>query len=128
MDAEAPPAAAEDQLPPLPVPHPVHDYEKIRRVGEGTYGIVYQARHRSTREIVALKKLRMDRERDGMPVTSVREVRTRAAALPAPSRCIRAWTQVAQVSMNAGELSTAPRRCACCRAGGTTIWCSSSVW
>lgn len=35
---------------------------------------MYQARHRATGEIVALKKLRMDRERDGMPVTSVREV------------------------------------------------------
>lgn len=34
MDAEAPLAAAEDQLP-LPVPHPVHEYEKLRRVGEG---------------------------------------------------------------------------------------------
>jgi serine/threonine protein kinase len=83
MDAEAPPAAAEEQLPPLPVPHPVHDYEKMRRVGEGTYGIVYQARHRSTGEVVALKKLRMDRERDGMPVTSVREVCTSAPASPA---------------------------------------------
>lgn len=35
MEAEEPLAAPEDQLPPLPVPHPVHDYEKIRRVGEG---------------------------------------------------------------------------------------------
>ncbi len=32
--------APEDQLPPLPVPDPVHDYEKIRRIGEGTYGVV----------------------------------------------------------------------------------------
>lgn len=61
--------------PALPVVDSVHDYEKIKRIGEGTFGVVYKARDRRTGEIVALKKLRMDRERDGMPVTSVRELR-----------------------------------------------------
>ena len=35
---------------------------------------VDKARHRDSGEVVALKKLRMEKERDGMPVTSVREV------------------------------------------------------
>ncbi|KAK9830148.1 hypothetical protein WJX72_009988 [[Myrmecia] bisecta] len=59
----------------LPVIDPVQNYEKIRRIGEGTYGTVYKARDRRTGEVVALKQLRMERERDGMPVTSMRELR-----------------------------------------------------
>ena len=51
------------------------NYEKLGRIGEGTYGVVYKARERSTGSIVALKKVRMDQERDGMPLTSLREVR-----------------------------------------------------
>jgi cyclin-dependent kinase 10 len=39
------------------------------RIGEGTYGIVYRARDTKTGEIVALKKLRMEREKDGIPVS-----------------------------------------------------------
>lgn len=49
----------------LPRPPRPSDYEKIRRIGEGTFGVVYKARERSTGEVVALKKLRMERERDG---------------------------------------------------------------
>jgi serine/threonine protein kinase len=30
-------------------------YEKIEKIGEGTYGLVYKARDQTTREIVALK-------------------------------------------------------------------------
>lgn len=53
----------------------LQDYEKMGRIGEGTYGVVYRARDRKTNEICALKKVRMDRERDGVPITTLREVR-----------------------------------------------------
>jgi hypothetical protein len=43
-------------------------------LGEGTYGVVYKAIKRDTGELVALKKLRWDSPRDGIPATSVREV------------------------------------------------------
>lgn len=59
----------------FPVVSPVTVYEKIARVGEGTYGVVYKARHRTTGQLVALKRVRMAREKDGLPVTFLRELR-----------------------------------------------------
>lgn len=56
-------------------PDELKNYEKLGRIGEGTYGVVYKARCRATNEIVALKRVRMDRERDGMPLTSLREIK-----------------------------------------------------
>ena len=50
-------------------------FHRAGRIGEGTYGVVYRARDKQTGEVVALKKVRMDKERDGMPVTALREVR-----------------------------------------------------
>lgn len=49
-------------------------YKKLNRIEEGTYGIVYRAQERETGEIVALKKLKLEREREGFPVTSLREI------------------------------------------------------
>ena len=53
----------------------VDEYEKLNQIGEGTYGIVYRAREKKSGGIVALKKIRMEREKDGLPVCSVREIR-----------------------------------------------------
>ncbi len=39
----------------------VSEFEKLNRIGEGTYGIVYRARDTRSGEIVALKKMRMDK-------------------------------------------------------------------
>ena len=44
-------------------------------IGAGTYGKVFKAVHVYTKEEVALKKIRMEGERDGFPVTAVREVK-----------------------------------------------------
>lgn len=52
----------------------VSEFEKLNRIGEGTYGIVYRARDIKSGEIVALKKIRMEREKEGLPVCSVREI------------------------------------------------------
>ncbi|KAI8321708.1 cyclin-dependent kinase-like protein 10 [Martensiomyces pterosporus] len=54
----------------------VDSYEKLERIGEGTYGIVYKARHRQTGRIVALKRMRvnMDDNSSGLPLSSFREI------------------------------------------------------
>ena len=44
-------------------------------VGEGTFGQVYKARNTITGRLLALKRIRMESERDGFPVTAMREVK-----------------------------------------------------
>jgi serine/threonine protein kinase len=53
----------------------VYNFERLNVIGQGTYGVVYRARDKETQAIVALKKLRMEREKEGMPLTSLREIR-----------------------------------------------------
>ncbi|KAG0207931.1 Cyclin-dependent kinase 11B [Mortierella sp. NVP41] len=65
-----------EQHPVLTQCRSVENYEKLNRISEGTYGVVYRARDRITGEIVALKKLKLDQEKNGFPITSLREVYT----------------------------------------------------
>ena len=50
-------------------------YEIICQVGEGTYGQVYKAKEAASGDIVALKKVRTDHEKEGFPITAVREIK-----------------------------------------------------
>jgi hypothetical protein len=54
---------------------PAQPYEKIAQVGEGTYGKVYKARNSDGLGLVALKRIRMEGEKDGFPVTAMREIK-----------------------------------------------------
>ncbi|XP_071962031.1 uncharacterized protein [Antedon mediterranea] len=47
----------------------------IAPVGEGTYGQVYKAKDKHTEEMVALKKVRLDNEKEGFPITAIREIK-----------------------------------------------------
>ncbi|KAI8807081.1 kinase-like domain-containing protein [Cladochytrium replicatum] len=49
-------------------------YQKIEKLGEGTYGIVYKAQNRENQDIVALKRIRLDNEEEGVPCTAIREI------------------------------------------------------
>jgi len=50
-------------------------FEKVEKIGEGTYGVVYKAKdtHNGNR-LVALKKIRLESESEGIPSTAVREI------------------------------------------------------
>eukprot|EP00037_Helgoeca_nana_P023959 m.251158 g.251158 ORF g.251158 m.251158 type:complete len:316 (-) comp26498_c0_seq1:295-1242(-) len=49
-------------------------YLKIDKLGEGSYGVVYKAQDVETGEIVALKRIRLDNEEEGVPFTALREI------------------------------------------------------
>ena len=40
-------------------------YEKLEKIGEGTYGTVFKAKNRESGEIVALKRVRLDDDDEG---------------------------------------------------------------
>lgn len=50
------------------------NYQKLDKLGEGTYGIVYKAIDKRTNETVAMKKVILEHETEGIPATSVREI------------------------------------------------------
>lgn len=52
----------------------VDKYEKVEKIGEGTYGVVYKARDVETGQIFALKKIRLESEDEGIPSTAIREI------------------------------------------------------
>ena len=59
----------------LPSPPAAPQYQKIEKpVGEGTYGVVYKAKDKTTGEHVALKKIRLEGEDEGVPSTALREI------------------------------------------------------
>lgn len=61
----------------------VERYQRTEKIGEGTYGtnkiiiylgVVYKARDKVTNEIIALKKIRLEHEDEGIPSTAIREI------------------------------------------------------
>ncbi|CAG4982815.1 unnamed protein product [Colias eurytheme] len=53
----------------------VDGFQVITQIGEGTYGQVYKARDKNTGQLVALKKVRLENEKEGFPITAVREIK-----------------------------------------------------
>ncbi|KAL1881290.1 Cyclin-dependent kinase catalytic subunit [Diaporthe australafricana] len=53
----------------------MENYQKLEKIGEGTYGVVYKARDLlNENRIVALKKIRLEAEDEGVPSTAIREI------------------------------------------------------
>ncbi|CAK1551311.1 unnamed protein product [Leptosia nina] len=53
----------------------VDGFQVITQIGEGTYGQVYKARDKNSGQLVALKKVRLENEKEGFPITAVREIK-----------------------------------------------------
>ncbi|KAB0791595.1 hypothetical protein PPYR_03395 [Photinus pyralis] len=52
----------------------MEDFVRMEKIGEGTYGVVYKARNKKTGKLVAMKKVRLEGEDNGVPSTSIREI------------------------------------------------------
>ena len=64
------------QGPQTAEPQHQHElYAIVNQVGEGTFGKVYKATNTLTGVHVALKRIRMEAEKDGFPVTAMREIK-----------------------------------------------------
>ena len=72
-----------------PSSHFMERYEKICRMGEGSYGVVYKCRNRETGQIVAIKKFVESEEDPLIKKIALREIRmlkvTGGASLPSLS-------------------------------------------
>ena len=53
----------------------VDNYDLGEVIGEGTFGQVFKATDKRTNHIVALKKVRQEKEKEGFPLTTVREIK-----------------------------------------------------
>jgi len=53
----------------------INRFEKLDLLGSGTYGEVFKARDKNNNEVYAVKKLKMEHEREGFPITALREVK-----------------------------------------------------
>ncbi|XP_063388389.1 cyclin-dependent kinase 2-like [Cydia fagiglandana] len=49
-------------------------FSKVEKIGEGTYGVVYKAKDRETGNEIALKKIKLENEPEGVPSTALREI------------------------------------------------------
>jgi len=50
-------------------------YERITKIGQGTFGEVFKCRCKSTGKLVAIKRIIMEQEREGFPITALREIK-----------------------------------------------------
>ncbi len=69
------------------------NFERLESIGEGTYGIVFRAYDRSTKEIVALKRIKLENEDEGVPSTAMREISILKELQPHPNIVKYTWSK-----------------------------------
>ena len=50
------------------------DYEKIEKLGSGAYGTVYKAKCKKTQKLVAIKRIKISLDTEGIPSSALREI------------------------------------------------------
>lgn len=82
-------------------------YKKLEKLGEGTYGVVYKAEDRTNGGFVALKKIRLEVEDEGVPSTALREISLlKELRHKNIVQCVRLWC---------GSVSCSVSHCLLCR-------------
>lgn len=52
----------------------IAEFEIIKKIGQGTFGVVQKARNKKSKELVALKQLINHSAKEGFPITAMREI------------------------------------------------------
>ncbi|KAI5289211.1 serine/threonine protein kinase, CMGC, CDC2/CDK sub [Ascosphaera aggregata] len=53
----------------------IREFDLLGKLGEGTFGEVYKGRSKRNGSVVALKKILLHNEKDGFPITALREIK-----------------------------------------------------
>lgn len=74
VDPEPPsnPVLKSEKAKPIDSEEP---FEFLNLVGVGSYGVVFKARDKQNGQLFALKKIKTESQRDGFPVTALREIK-----------------------------------------------------
>lgn len=67
-------ATGDNRIHPGCLNHTLALYTRQEKIGEGTYGIVFKALDTRSGGVVALKKIRLEIEDEGVPPTAIREI------------------------------------------------------
>ena len=54
--------------------HPKERYVQLEKLGEGAFGEVFKCYDETKKEIVAMKKIKLENEEEGFPSTTLREI------------------------------------------------------
>ena len=54
--------------------HKIEKYQRVEPVGTGAYGVVFKGLDTQTHETIAIKRIKIESENEGIPSTAIREI------------------------------------------------------